>query len=76
MTSRERRIEWIKTQNSGRFPTRAMTECFYEFGLDWFTDDQIEDMLHQQIQEWRRMVKNNVRNRKMWAAKQAAQSLT
>ena len=76
MTSRERRIEWIKTQNSGRFPSRAMTECVYEFGVDWFTDEQIEDMVRQQIGEWRRMVKNNVRNRKMWAAQQAAQAVT
>ena len=74
MTTRDRQIEWIKAQNSGRIPTRAMTECVYQFGLNWFTDEQIEDMVRQQIGEWRRMVHMNIRNRKNYAKQIAAQA--
>ena len=76
MTSRERRIEWIKANYFGRFPYHLMTECVCEFGLDWFTDDQIKDMVREEIGAWRRMSRTNVRNRKAWAEKQAAQNVT
>lgn len=64
-TSRERRIQWILDNSGGRFPQRLVTECYHEFGLHWFTDEQIEDMTIMLIEEWRRMVRSNIRNRNL-----------
>lgn len=76
MTTRQRHIEWLKRNYSGRFPVQLAQTCYHIFGSGWFTDQQIKDMVEYEVQSWRRQVRMAVKNRKAWAAKQAAEELT
>lgn len=65
MTSRERRIAWLKTYDDQAMSDVKLTiiEMFRLHGFDWLTDDQIDQLLEQRVKSERRRAHASMRSR-------------
>ncbi len=75
MTSRARYEHQIKLfgKIGGRAFDDALTHLAFEHGLEWFTDDQVEDMRDYLIERSWFSHKLNRQNRKFFASLSASQ---
>lgn len=72
MTSRERRIAWLKTSTDGWWFAGAgrdlATTLLRKHGFDWLTDDQIDQMVELEVSRQRQRNRETIRNRNRRAA--------
>jgi hypothetical protein len=67
-TSRERRLEFIADFGKRSMET-GVSEMLAMYGSDWLTDEQIQDIVRDKIEGWRRASKQRIRNRAIQAAR-------
>jgi len=69
MTTRERKIEFLK--DGGLSLRVGVTDMIAEHGDDWFTDEQIEDLVRYLIHIQKTMQRRNRQNREISSARRA-----
>jgi hypothetical protein len=63
-TTRSRKIKFINDGGPKAFET-LMLEAFRQYGTAWLTDEQIDDMVHDQIDNWKRAQRVRHQNRRL-----------
>ena len=62
MSTRERKIRFI--QGFGAYALhRAVEQAFRQNGPDWLTDEQLDEIVHAQVADYRATQHRNMRNR-------------
>lgn len=68
--TRERKIQFMRDFSSSAL-LEAAVKAFRHHGPDWLTDEQLDEIVSQQVSEWRDTQRMNLRNRQI-ARKRAA----
>lgn len=63
MTTRERKLKFIESFGQNAM-IEAITQYFHLEGTNWLTDEQLEVMVRNRIEDWKRSQRMNRRNRK------------
>ena len=64
MVSRTRKIRFIN--EFGTFALmKAVAAAFERNGPDWLTDEQLDEIVRQQVKDWRATARMNRRNREL-----------
>jgi hypothetical protein len=64
MSTRERKIKFIKNSGEKAFRMRVL-EAYAMHGEDWFTDEQLDDMVRDEIDCWKSAQRRDRENRKL-----------
>lgn len=74
MTSRERRIAWLKTNDDQAMSDLklSLVEMFRLHGFDWLTDDQIDQLLEQRVKREHQRALASMRSRNFHRNRSAA----
>ena len=64
MTTRARKIAWMKEQGYSE-TDKAIDMAIREFGMGWFTDEQIADMASLLVAKYRDSMHLTLRNRRI-----------
>jgi hypothetical protein len=63
-TTRERKIKFINSFGHNAMRT-AVTEAYCRNGVDWLTDEQLDEIVRDQISNWKFTKRLNRRNREI-----------
>ena len=63
-TTRSRKIKFIKNSGEKAFRMRVL-EAYAMHGEDWFTDEQLNDMVNDEIACWKNALRRDRENRKI-----------
>ena len=66
MTSKARKIEFIEHQFALGDAVAAVRCMFAREGLEWFTDEQLADIINYQVDEWKQMRQRSRKNREFY----------
>lgn len=68
-TTKARKIEFIEHQFSWGEDFKAIMTLFYRHGLEWLTDEQLDDIINDRLGEWKQMRRRNRENRKLYSSR-------
>jgi len=66
MTTRERKIEFIEHQFAWGEDFKAIMTLFYRHGLEWLTDEQLNDIINDRLDEWKQIRRRNRKSREFY----------
>ena len=69
--TRERKIEFIKSDGGYTALMNAVTDMFAQRGEGWLTDRQIDDLYCAAARDWERQQRMNRQNREIASARRA-----
>lgn len=68
MTTRDRKIDFIKSFGGPDAMLTAITEYYYQEGANWLTDEQLEVMVINRVEDWKQTQRRNRQNREVAAS--------